>query len=182
MYILGPSDWLKGGQSEWRLGFFFSIIRGGALSHVDEWDEVCSSGCFWQPSQKASLMKKMTCGGGQTRKPLGPGAELCSKCSWIAWLWGKLVFILFAAQSYMLFSLGSEDTVSLQLDQKTVGKEQVWVRGWNKDMCQERKQAEWREDSKDSRTALEELKSHWKQWRADLALWKIKTAVLIIFF
>lgn len=79
-------------------------------------------------------------------------------------LQGKLGFILFAAQSipsdtsYMLFSLGYEDTVPLQLDQKAAGKEQVWVRGWNKGMCQERKQVELREDSKDSRIALEDLK------------------------
>ena len=63
----------------------------------------------------------------------------------------------------MLFLLGCEGTVPLQLDQKAAGKEQVWGRGLNKAMCQERKQAELRKDSKDSRIALEELKSHWKQ-------------------
>lgn len=81
----------------------------------------------------------------------------------------KLIFILFATQnipndtSYMLFLLGCEGAVPLQLDQKAAGKEQVWGRGLNKVMCQERKQTEFRKDSKDSRIALEELKSHWKQ-------------------
>ena len=42
-----------------------------------------------------------------------------------------------------------------------------------------KKQAELGADSKDTRIAMEQLESHWKQWGADLTFWKIKMAMVI---
>ena len=121
MHVLGHSDQFKGGQSEWRIGIFFSIIVGG--------DAFSSCGCtrwgvqFWlllatilesQPDEEFDMWRRA-----EQEKHWDPRvSSVQNVLSFFVTV--QVGFVVFATWSIssetscLLFSLDSRDTISLK--------------------------------------------------------------------